>query len=458
MLRAARRLSSWQAGVEIDSRRRAGRPPDAGGGQAGRVAGSEHVSDELAAALVLTGRSADVLLGLARDLVRLPAVLGALLAGRIDRARAEIFASRARRAERPAGGRGRDGVLAQAGSMTTGQLRAALRSMVLYLAPAGAAPPGREGPRGCPRGAWQEGSGNAALAGRELPPAEMIAADERISAIARALKEAGATGTMDQLRAAVFAALLAGRDPESLLPEPAPRTSAGREVPAGGAAAGRRDGRADRVGAPDDASLGLAGPIPLAGRDRRPGSAGRLDLPRSGRPPLGRSGNPVVRHPDRPGRHGGRPRLRSRRPRRRTRPRPRTPTRPAARPRIAAPLTGIEEPPGSRSSPRLAAARNAAWLAGLSSPGWSAARALTRARAPGTGRRATAPRAGRSPAPDLRLPRLPPIRPVAATSTTRGHSTRAAEPASATSSRFAEGTTRRSRRQAGNSPSPGLAF
>ena len=49
----------------------------------------------------------------------------------------------------------------------------------------------------------------------------MIAADERISAIARSLKEAGATGTMDQLRAAVFTALLAGRDPESLLPEPA---------------------------------------------------------------------------------------------------------------------------------------------------------------------------------------------------------------------------------------------
>ena len=61
---------------------------------------------------------------------------------------------------------------------------------------------------------WSETSGNGALAGRELPSADAIAADRRISAIARALQEAGATGTMDQLRAAAFVALLTGRDPE----------------------------------------------------------------------------------------------------------------------------------------------------------------------------------------------------------------------------------------------------
>ena len=40
--------------------------------------------------------------------------------------------------------------------------------------------------------AWQEGSGNLALAGRELDPADAIAADRRITAIARALHAAGA--------------------------------------------------------------------------------------------------------------------------------------------------------------------------------------------------------------------------------------------------------------------------
>src|SRR5215467_7842924 len=88
LLRAARRLTSWQAGVELavvgelDARRRAQavRP--------GWSRVSEHVSDELAAALTLTGRSADELLGLARELARIPTVLTALLAGRIDPARA----------------------------------------------------------------------------------------------------------------------------------------------------------------------------------------------------------------------------------------------------------------------------------------------------------------------------------------------------------------------------------
>ena len=90
LLCASRRLSSWQAAVELgivaelDGRRRAGRPDSSRLG--------EQVSAEVAAALTLTGRSADALLGLARDLGRLPAVFAALFAGRIDRARAAVFA------------------------------------------------------------------------------------------------------------------------------------------------------------------------------------------------------------------------------------------------------------------------------------------------------------------------------------------------------------------------------
>src|SRR5450432_92437 len=89
----ARRLSSWQAAIELaavselDSRRQAQaeRP--------GQSRATEHVSEELAAALTLTGRAADTLLGLARGLFRLPAVTAALSAGLIDRARAEVFAT-----------------------------------------------------------------------------------------------------------------------------------------------------------------------------------------------------------------------------------------------------------------------------------------------------------------------------------------------------------------------------
>ncbi len=254
VLRASRRLSSWQAGAELaavaelDARRmRAAVRP-------GSSRASEHVSDELAAALVLTGRSADVLLTLARDLVRLPAVLAALLAGRIDRARAAIFASELAGLTDLQAAAVAMAFIGQAGSMTTGQLRAALRSMVLYVDPA-ALRRRAEAARADSRvEMWPESSGNAALAGRELPPADAIAADERITAIARALKDAGAPGTLDQLRAAVFTALLAGRDPDTLLP--------GQPTDAGsGAAPGHRSEPAPGAGlgpSPDSRPGGLA--------------------------------------------------------------------------------------------------------------------------------------------------------------------------------------------------------
>src|SRR5262249_56355735 len=97
----------------------------------------------------------------------------------------------------------------EAGSLTTGQLRAALRALVLRIDPA-AARRRMDRARGEARvEAWPESSGNAGLAGRELPAADAIAADRRLTAIARALQAAGAPGSLDQLRAAGFAALLA---------------------------------------------------------------------------------------------------------------------------------------------------------------------------------------------------------------------------------------------------------
>jgi hypothetical protein len=222
VLRASRRLAAWQDGVELaavvelDARRmrESARP------RSSRA--SEHVSEELAAALVLTSRSADLLLGLARDLARLPLILAALLEGRIDRARAAIFAAELAGLPDRAAQAVAMAFVGRAGSMTTGQLRAALRAMVLRLDPAAARRRAERGRADARVEAWQEISGNGALAGRELPPGDAVAADRRITAIARALAAGGATGTLDQLRAAVFAALLAGRDLDSLLPEAAP--------------------------------------------------------------------------------------------------------------------------------------------------------------------------------------------------------------------------------------------
>ena len=94
---------------------------------------------------------------------------------------------------------------------------------------------------------WAEDSGNAALMGRELPPDEVLAADQRISWWAGELKRAGLEGGMDELRARAFLDLVLGKDSRPRAPEatdatgqdgapgagPAPGTG-----PAGGAAGG----------------------------------------------------------------------------------------------------------------------------------------------------------------------------------------------------------------------------
>ena len=59
---------------------------------------------------------------------------------------------------------------------------------------------------------WAEDSGNAALMGCELPPDEVLAADQRITAWARELRRAGLEGGMDVLRARAFLDLLLGKD------------------------------------------------------------------------------------------------------------------------------------------------------------------------------------------------------------------------------------------------------
>ncbi len=218
LLCAARRLSSWQAAVELravaelDQRRRA-RSAHPGSSRT-----SEHVNDELAAALTMTGRSADALLTLSRDLARLPMVLAALAAGVIDRAKAAVFGAELAALTDVQACAIAAALWRPAARLTTSQLRAQLRALVLMADP-DAARRRREKARDEARvELWQEGSGNSGLAGRELPAAEVIAADKRVTAIARALRKAGAHGTMDQLRAAVFTALLTGQDPMALIP------------------------------------------------------------------------------------------------------------------------------------------------------------------------------------------------------------------------------------------------
>ena len=60
------------------------------------------------------------------------------------------------------------------------------------------------------------GGGNAGLAGRELPPAQVLAADQRVTAWAKELRKAGLDGGMDALRARAYLDILLGMDSRPL--------------------------------------------------------------------------------------------------------------------------------------------------------------------------------------------------------------------------------------------------
>ncbi len=358
--RAAGRVGADRGAVRLAADRVVGRgrrgrrrpdPRQAPRRRAAGPAGSrqaEHVTDEIAAALTLTGRSAGRLLTIASALARTPDVLTALKAGGIDWAKAAVFADElAPLADDgvAAGIAGRYLGRAGAGGWTTGQLRAALRRAVLAADPDAAGRRRDDARADAAVTVWDEASGNAALAGRELPPAEVLTADARLTALAKWLQARGAPGTISQLRAAVYTALLNGRPVDSLLPDASADASgadAAGTSEAGPASADGVPGGAAPAGPAVSGSIHLTMPLTaFLGSGREPGEVaghGPVDAATSRdlAAILARiRRHPVVPHPHRPRRPRGRARLRPARPRRRAARHPvgRRPARPAPDPR-----------------------------------------------------------------------------------------------------------------------------
>ena len=244
----------------------------------------EHVADELAIAMTLTGRAAGRLMDIATALGRLSMVAAALEAGRIDWPKACLFVDELAVLDveqaRQVAGR----LLDRAAEQTTGQLRAALARAVLAADPAAAQRRKDQGRKDARVEVWREPSGNAALAGRELAPADAVAADAALTADAQWLRRRGAPGTLAELRAAAYLARLSGRDLAALLPAAGHGSACdqpagpGQGRPAGcrpaspGRGTAADDGPADRFPAPaDGADQGSTG-----GHDpgRGPGAGG----------------------------------------------------------------------------------------------------------------------------------------------------------------------------------------
>ncbi len=271
VLGAARRLASRAAGIELAAvaglaARRAA---------AARVMGDwrqhEHVADEIAAALRLTCRAADKLLDLATGVTRLPAVTAALAAGRIDLPKAMVYHHELAAVADVAAAAIAAVTITDAAGLTTGQLREVLHRAVLAHDPQAAAKRRRKAQKDARVESWAEHRGTAALAGRDLPPAEVLAADKHVDALARELTKAGTDGTLEQLRAKVFLALLTSQPLYTLLPG-----NDGSD-PNGGAA--HSGGRAGNPAGPSDGDVGgSAGSSPGAGgTGDRPGGNGDGD-------------------------------------------------------------------------------------------------------------------------------------------------------------------------------------
>ena len=234
---AARKLAAI---TELARRR-----PELDAPSSGRPAGSgteDFTADEIAHALAESRRKAGELMTVADSLgSKLPGTRAALRDGVITLVKAQIIsnavtvlsAREAKAAERR--------VLGRAGRLTPGSLREAIRQAVMEVAPKKAKDHREHAAKQARVERWGEDSGNGALAGRELPPAGVLAADQRITAWARQLKAAGLDGDMDQLRARAYLDLLTGTDSRPRHPGTSPGqggtggqpdTTAGQDGPA----------------------------------------------------------------------------------------------------------------------------------------------------------------------------------------------------------------------------------
>jgi hypothetical protein len=235
-------------------RRPADRTPPASPGELpGQL--SEFLADEIAMALTLTQRGAGNLVALALELAARPAVGAALAAGRIDLYKATILLEALAPLEPLHAAAVQAAILPAAPGLTSGQLRAELARAVLALDPDAMRKRRETAEKDARVELWTDPDGTATLAGRDLPPAEALAANKRICQVAAywkkqiraAWKHHDPSGElsrpehgMDLLRARAYLALLNGQPfetpPACFLPpaqETASSDSQDRGSPAG---------------------------------------------------------------------------------------------------------------------------------------------------------------------------------------------------------------------------------
>ncbi len=236
VLQAASRLAAWSASVRVAAVSGLAARREQEGQESGDWRPLDHVGDEVAVALTLTRRSAARLLDLALGLDRLPLTRAALAAGLIDERRAQVITDELTGLDDAHAAAVEKLLIGRAPGLTSGQLRALARRLVLSADPAAARRRKEAALHDARVELSPETAGTAALAGRDLPPAAALAADKHLTALAQALKAAGTRGTLDTLRARAYLHLLSGQPAATLIPPAtrpghSPRTGTGTDIP-----------------------------------------------------------------------------------------------------------------------------------------------------------------------------------------------------------------------------------
>ena len=197
-------------------------------------------TDQVANALGESRFRADELLGTAGHLdTHLPGTKAALRDGTVSLGKARLIATATGLLDATEARAAESGVLDRAARLTPGGLRAAIARAVMEAAPDKARKRRETAARFARVERWAEDSGNAALAGRELPPDQVLAVDDRITAWAGELKNAGLDGGMDEIRARAYLDLLLGKDSRPGQDQSGAAGQPGNTGPAPGGFAGR---------------------------------------------------------------------------------------------------------------------------------------------------------------------------------------------------------------------------
>jgi hypothetical protein len=232
----------------------------------------DSAGDEIKWALAETRPVADGVLSLAHDLeVKLPATRAMFRDGLLRHSKVAIIARQTALLDPDEARQAENLVLSRARDLSPSALRRAAALAAAQVNPAKAKKAREHGARAARVERWREDSGNAGLAGRELPAAQVLAMDQRITWWARELQAAGVQGGMDLLRARAFIDLLLNQDSRPAAFRGTTPHDTGADHPAGpyrapGSGAGPTPGAGPvTVGKPG----GYADPIPAgyAGRN-----------------------------------------------------------------------------------------------------------------------------------------------------------------------------------------------